>query len=143
MTMRTPTTENSYQSTSNPQCGRALDADIFRRVRDIMHRLQMRTGSRGGSMKRWMLAGAAALMVLSIFSGVTLADNSDRSNKIPPDFQDRKSSLEVQDTMPIVSNPISANSLDVEASSTLSIDETLADMINLTFRRSPSIFHNF
>jgi hypothetical protein len=81
-----------------------------------------------------------AMMVLSIFSGVALADNSDRSNAIPPDFQNRKSSSEVQDTMPMVSNSLSVNSLDVKAPSTLAIDETLADMID---NYAPDYYQDF
>lgn len=35
---------------------------FFRCGRDIMHRLQMRTGSGGGGMGRWMLAAVIAMM---------------------------------------------------------------------------------
>ena len=38
------------------------------------------------SMKRWVFAGAVALVVLLIVSGVALADNSDRSNEMPDDY---------------------------------------------------------
>ena len=49
-----PHNRNTYRIANNSQRGRALDADSIRRIRDTMHRIPMRTGSRGGGMSQRM-----------------------------------------------------------------------------------------
>ena len=77
-------------------------------------------------------------ILMSVMPAVVAEGAPDRSNEIPPEFQNRTSSSE---TIPMVSNSnsLSVNSSDVKASSTPKMDKTLADMIDAL---APGYYNN-